>query len=124
MCTVDKTIQDGVGERRIADVVMPVVDGQLTGHDAGSVAGTIVEEFEEIVALSWSDGRDGKIVDDQHIDLRDRGESLGEAAIGMAKVELLEEARCPDIPCRQAWCASAQARYVLPLPVVPWIKTL
>jgi predicted metal-binding protein len=97
MGAVDQAIQDGVGQRGIADVVMPVVHGQLAGHDAGTGSGTVVEEFEQIVAFPRTDGCDGEVVDDQHVDLGDRRESLGEAAIGMAEVKLLEQARCPNV---------------------------
>ena len=93
MRPMNQTIQDGIGQRGIPDVLMPVVDRELAGHDAGTVADAVVEKLKQIIPFPRADGRDGKIVDDDDVDLGDRGAALAEATVGMTKVELLEQTR-------------------------------
>ena len=60
---VHEAIEDRVGERGIADVVVPVLDWKLTGHDGGSGPDPIIEHLEQIGALARADRGDGKVVD-------------------------------------------------------------
>ena len=71
---------------------MPVADGQLARHDAGARADAVVEQLEQVVAFTRPDRGDGKVVDDEHADPRDRCETLAEAAVGMAQREFFEQA--------------------------------
>ena len=48
---VDEAIEDGVRERRIADHVVPMIDGHLAGDDGGSLLIAIFDDLEEIAAL-------------------------------------------------------------------------
>ena len=54
---VHQAIQNGVGERRVADIVVPVVDGKLTGDQRGASADTVIKELEQIRALARPQGR-------------------------------------------------------------------
>ena len=96
------SVQDRVRQRRIADVVMPVLDWQLARHDAGSSPDAIVDQLEQIVALPRPDRCNGKIVDDQDVDFGDGGEPLGEAAVGMTEGQFLEEPRRAHVEDTQA----------------------
>lgn len=64
MGAVQEAIEDRIGERGVRDVLVPVLDGQLTGDDGGSGADAIIEQFEQIGAVAWADGGDRKVVDD------------------------------------------------------------
>src|SRR5512146_2767034 len=103
---MNEAIEDGVGERGIANVVMPVADGQLAGHDASASAGAIIEQLEQIVAFPRSDRRDGKVVDQQDVDLGDGGKTLAEAAVGVTEIEFLEQTWCPHVQRAQALATS------------------
>ena len=46
-----ETVEDRVGERRVADDVMPLVDGNLAGHDRRADAVAVLEDFEQVVAV-------------------------------------------------------------------------
>lgn len=48
---MDKAVEDGVGEGRIADHVVPVIDGHLAGDDGGSFLVAVLDDFQEIAAL-------------------------------------------------------------------------
>ena len=46
ICIVNKPIQDGIGQSRITDNLMPVLNGQLTGHQGWAQSVTIFEDFQ------------------------------------------------------------------------------
>lgn len=48
---VDQAVENGVGEGRICDRLVPVLDGQLAGDDGGAAAVTILEDFEKVAPL-------------------------------------------------------------------------
>src|SRR6266508_1636828 len=90
---VQEPVEDGVGERRIADVVVPMIERQLAGEKGGASADAVVEQFEQIVALVRSDGRNGEVVDQHEVDLGDGSEAFTEAAIGVTQAQFLEQSR-------------------------------
>ena len=48
---MNETIQDGVGDRRIADVVVPVFYGKLTGNQGGADAVPIFNDLQEVASF-------------------------------------------------------------------------
>jgi hypothetical protein len=48
---VVEAIKDGIGDGRIDDHLVPVIDGELTGHNRGAAAVAIVNDFEQVAAL-------------------------------------------------------------------------
>ena len=88
---VHQAIQNGIGERRVADIVVPVVDGKLTGDQRGASADTVIKEFKQIRALARPHGRDREVVADQQTHLGDGGQPFGEAAVGVTQVKFFEE---------------------------------
>ena len=90
---MDQAIHDRVGEGRVVQVFVPVLDGQLTGHDRGTRADAIIEQLEQIVALARTDRADGEVIDDEQMYFGDGGETFAEAAVGMTEGEFLEQAR-------------------------------
>jgi hypothetical protein len=66
---VHEPVEDGVGERRIADVVVPEVERKLAGDERRAAADTVIEEFEQVTAFAgaWQEGR--CLTLDQAIDL-------------------------------------------------------
>jgi hypothetical protein len=48
---VDEAVEDGIGNGRIADHVVPVIDGNLAGDDRRSLLVSILDDFQEIAAL-------------------------------------------------------------------------
>ena len=43
-------VQDRVGDGRVTDPAVPVLDGQLVGDDGGALAGAIVDDLEQVGA--------------------------------------------------------------------------
>ena len=50
MRVVDQAIRDGVGVGGIADKVVPLVDGQLACDDERLSPGTLLQEFQKVMA--------------------------------------------------------------------------
>src|SRR5574341_311880 len=48
---VEEPIADGVGQRRLADVVMPLPGRQLARHDGGARPVAVFEDLEQITPL-------------------------------------------------------------------------
>ena len=48
---VHEAVEDGIGDGRIDDDLVPVIDGELTGHDGRAAAVAIVDDFEQVAAL-------------------------------------------------------------------------
>ena len=88
---VHKTIQNGVGECRIPDIVVPVLDRKLTGDQRRASPDPVIQEFEQIGALACPHGRDGEVVNDEQVHLGDGGQAFVETAVGVTQVKLLEE---------------------------------
>ena len=102
---VDQAIEDGVGERRVADVVMPVLDGKLAGQECGANADAIIEQFQQIGAFARTQRSNREIVNDENVDLGNRGETLAEAAVSVADAEFVEEPRRTQVERGEALAA-------------------
>ncbi len=48
MGVMHQPVQDGIGERGVADGLVPMIDGQLAGDEGGSDAVTVVEDFQQV----------------------------------------------------------------------------
>jgi len=48
---MNETIQDGVSNRRIANVVVPVFDGKLAGNQGGADAMSIFNDLQEVASF-------------------------------------------------------------------------
>ena len=90
---VHEPVEDGVGEGRIAEVVVPMLNRKLAGDERGAGADTIVEQFEQVGALARAHRGDGEVVDQDEVDFSDGGEALAEAAVGVADAEFVEQPR-------------------------------
>ena len=90
---VDEAIEDGVGDRRVAQIRVPLIAGELARDDrrAGGVA--ILHHLEEILALDVGHGGEAPVIEDQDVDARQPREHGGVGAIGARERELLKEAR-------------------------------
>src|SRR5271169_123081 len=91
---VHEAVEDGIGDCRIDDHLVPVIDGELTGHNRRAAAMAIVDDFEQVAALLRGQWRQPPVIEDQKLD-------TGEA---------LEEAYIPSVAARQCKCVE-QAWY-------------
>ena len=63
-----EAIEDGVGDRRVAEIRVPLIAGQLARDDrrAGRVA--ILHHLEEILSLHVGDGGQALVIEDRDDD--------------------------------------------------------
>ena len=67
MGIVDQPVKDAIGDSRIANDVMPVFYGQLTGNDGWSMPVSFIYNFKEISSVGISQGCNTKVINDQDI---------------------------------------------------------
>lgn len=65
---VHEAVENGVGDGRIWDHLVPVLDRQLGRHDCGSAAMPVVDDLQEIARLIERDRDEAPVVEDQEID--------------------------------------------------------
>ena len=92
MGLVDDPIEYGVGEGRLADDIVPGVDGQLTGQKDRTVAVTVLDDLHEVASLRASKPVGVPVVEDQQVGADELPEQARKAAIAMREFELGEEA--------------------------------
>jgi hypothetical protein len=81
MGVVDEPIKDGICDSRIADQFVPVVDGELAGHDGRGASMAVVEDLQEIAPLVGREWGEAPVIEDQELDARERPEEPAVAAI-------------------------------------------
>ena len=63
-----QTVEDGVGDCGISDQLVPMLDGNLAGHDCRAAAVTVVDDVEQVAALLRGERGEPPIVEDQQLD--------------------------------------------------------
>ncbi len=74
MGVVHQPIEDAVGQGRVADLLVPLGHGQLTGEDRRAHLTAILTDFQEVAALGVGQGRHRPIVHRQHVHSREASE--------------------------------------------------
>ena len=70
MCVVHEAVEDGVGDGRVGDQLVPVLDGELAGHDRRASAVAVIDDLQQIAGLILADRGEAPVVEDQQIDAR------------------------------------------------------
>ena len=93
MSIVDKTVQDCISQRGIANGLVPVINGEPAGDDRGAAATAILQDFQQIADFGW--GKDGQapITQDQQAQLGDGLAHAGVKPVPSREGECIEEAR-------------------------------
>ena len=74
---VDEPVENGVGESRFSDTLVPEVDRILAGDQGGAGLPAVFEDFEEIVSLVLGQRQKTQIVQNQKIHLGPGGQEAG-----------------------------------------------
>jgi len=67
---VDEPIEDGVGDGRVGDDLVPIFDRYLAGDDGRSALVAIIDDFEEIATLLAGKRSEAPVIEDEQIDPR------------------------------------------------------
>ena len=94
---VDDAVKDGVGHGGLAEVVVPLLAGQLTGEDRRAGAVAVFEHFEEVLTLRLGERREAPVVEHEHVDAREAREDMRVAPVGVRQPKLVKEPRHPTV---------------------------
>src|SRR5215472_3591989 len=90
---VDDAVEDGVGQGRLANQVVPAVDWDLASDQRGAAAVTVFNDFQHIVTLLGPERLETPIIEDQQLDAAERAHQPGVAAVAARQHEIAEHAR-------------------------------
>ena len=63
MSAMQEAVEDGVGQGGLADVLMPVIDRQLTGDQRGSPVMPVLDDLHQVVTLLAGQRLDAPVID-------------------------------------------------------------
>jgi hypothetical protein len=86
---VDEAVEDGVGDRGIAERLVPVGNGELAGHDRGTGAGAILDDLEQVGGTGSWHRLEAEVVEYEDVDAGPRSEQPWESPIGPREHKLL-----------------------------------
>ena len=87
MRAVNEPIENGVGDRGIADQFMPAVRRELTGDQGGRHALPVVQDLQEVAVLDGGCLFHPPVVDDQQVRLGELLEQRGQRTGGLTGEE-------------------------------------
>ena len=91
MDVVDQSVQHGVGDRRVADDLVPMIDRQLAGDDGRAAVVTVVHDLQQIAALVAGERRQAPVVQDQQLHPADRLQQASMAAVAAGQGQRLQQ---------------------------------
>src|SRR5262252_3327062 len=77
---VDDAVEDGVGQGRLANQVVPAVDWDLAGDQRGAAAVTVFNDFQHVVTLLGPERLETPIIEDQQLDAAARQHEIAKHA--------------------------------------------
>ena len=86
-------IEDGIGEGRIADDLVPMFDRKLAGHHGRAAAVAILHDLQEVAPLFGGHGSKSPIVEDQKFDASQALEEPSVMTVAAFQRERIEESR-------------------------------
>ena len=61
VCVVEEPVADGVGDGRLSEVIVQVLDRDLAGEDGGAGAVAVFEDLEQVAAILVPQGRQAPV---------------------------------------------------------------
>jgi hypothetical protein len=99
---VDQPVEDGVGECRVPNVLMPVFEGELAGDHGCSGAVAVLQNLEQVTAFRIGERGESPVVEDQKFGLRQLLQQFRVRSVGAGEGELGEKAPQPEIASGEA----------------------
>lgn len=76
---------------------VPVLDGELTGHDGRTAAVAVFHDLQQIAALLGEHRRQTPVIEDEQVDARKHFEEPGMLSVAAGEREHVEQPRQPPI---------------------------
>jgi hypothetical protein len=93
MRPMNDAIEDRVGHGGIAQVFMPAIARELTRDDRGPCPIAIVEDLQQVLALTVFEPHESPIIEDQHIDPGKPRQDGRVRAVAVGERQFRKEAR-------------------------------
>ena len=90
MGVVDEPVEDSVGISRIADDLVPFVDGDLAGEEGRAAAVAFFEDLVEVATGAGVEGIETPIVEDEELGAVEVAHDAGIAAVAAPQGEIGE----------------------------------
>ena len=91
MGVVDEAVEDGVGVGRVADDLVPFVDGNLAGQDGRAAAVAFFEDLVEIAAGAGIERIEPPIIENEELGAGKAAHDAGIAPVAAGQSEIGEE---------------------------------
>ena len=88
---VDQAIEDSVGDGRISDDLVPLVDRHLTRDYGRTALMAVIDHFEEIATLVAGERGESPVIEDEKIDARERLEKTSISSVAAGERESFEQ---------------------------------
>ena len=88
---MNEAVEDGVGECRVADDVVPLLDRGLAGDDGRADAVPVLEDFEQIVPVLGAERGEPPVVEHEDLGLGERFEQVRITTVGAGDGERAEQ---------------------------------
>src|SRR5947209_15733147 len=91
MGVVDEAVEDGVGVGRVANDLMPFIDGDLAGEEGRAAAVAFFEDLIEVAAGAGVEGIEAPIVENEELGAIEAAHDAGIAAVAARQREIGEQ---------------------------------
>jgi hypothetical protein len=107
---MDQAVKDRVGQRRITQGLMPVLDGQLAGDQRGPAIMAVFDDLQQVATVCITERREPPVIQDQQVGLGQGGQEFARASIAFRNRSFLEESGEPERERRQAFTTRLMAQ--------------
>lgn len=94
---VNDAVEDGIGQGGVADGLMPVLEGELTGDERRLSTDTVFQDLQEVTASGFSKGCESEVIDHDEPGLLESIENPGTGAVRSGSGKLFQEPRKPEV---------------------------
>ena len=102
---MNQPVHDGIGNRRISDVIMPVFHRELAGNKGRGIAVAIFDHFEKVSSFRIGQRGQAQIIQDEEMGFGESLHKTAVGAIGPGESDLIEELRRAQIKGSEAFAA-------------------
>ena len=88
---MDEAVEDGIGERGVAEQVVPLLERELTGGQRRSGCVAVLEDFEQVATMVGVELGEAEVVEDEEVELGEGGEQFGIGCVATGDGDVVQE---------------------------------
>jgi hypothetical protein len=90
---VDEAVENGVGDGRIAEVSLSLMDGQLAGDQSRAAIVAIVKDFEQIASVGGGHGGESPVIKDEQLAFSDFAHQRWTTSVSACERDFFQQSR-------------------------------